>query len=1326
MKKINFLLVMFLSCLGYIKAQDGLENIIVETYYVAGAADGLPAGTKTYRVYADLAPGWALQTFYGNTAHPLRIYSSTNFQNTYANKSLATAIDATALTGLRGLDSWLTLGAGADTYNGVLKSEDDGVDNILTTSSLLNNVTTEMGIGLKTQDGYIADDGVGTDAIASISTNGYTNTLAAVFYSGSSVANNFTSSNFALGVPSFTGTTAANRVLLGQFTTAGTFGFEINVQVRNTTTLAVQNFVHSNPTGAERTIPSLTLTPMDVAITTPTTASVYTAGDAIMATATSTVAGLDSIVFVYNGIKSVDVDAAGGYTASFSANAAANSMTATAWKNGSNASASVTFTVNADLVNPTVTTFTTTPATSAIAGTSVTLNASATDNGTVVSAQFKDGSTNIGALQTGAGPFTVNWTAVAPNGAHTLSVVVTDNAGNQTTSTLTFTVLGDPAATVTSFTTTPATSAVAGTSVTLNATATDNGTVTGATFFDGATAIGAPIVGAGPFTTAWTATGAGAHTLSVVVTDNSGNSTTSTLTFTVLADPAPTVTVFTATPGTVYVTETVTLNATADDVLTTTPAAGSIVSAQFFDGTTPIGAAIPGAGPFTRTWTATGASTHTLKVVVTDNGGTTAERTATVVVNADPAPVITSFTATPSSPQLVGTPVVLAATATDAFGTSLSAQFKVNGINEGAPVTSSPYQTTWTPATRGSYTISVVFTDNAGNTATQATLFEVTSSQKYEVRQDTALCNEENICVPIQTLQAVSNIIGFDLEMGYDETKVIPTGVIRKGGVLAPNNLVETAYKIVNTPSTTGKMLISVFFNSNADINQRFAGPANVDLICVEFAKKPAFLPTSAVRFTVDTFEESYITGVVPERVGANNFVTYKDSTFHSNLEFWFDGSPLSNVSATNPTNIYGANASCAKALNPVQPDVNGEFTHYLNDNELYLNIERDIAGSTGVPSATDADVQPVINGFDALLVRRVLLDDASFVPSIYQMIAMDVNMDGQVSAGDASQINQRSIKKIGEFRQAWNYNNAGVSNGQLSKDWLFINELAIFNNPNGQYSVSATYPRWDNAGYNKDHVPVTSFCSPVPVSDWTRCSVISEDSYIGVLLGDVNGNYANLVAGVTAPNLRSSNRIVVDLAKAVVNGNTVDVPVSIVSSDDVNALDMAILSTENVTFNTAIANTADAQVASFLNTNDATARFTSNSVVAYDLTKKVATVRFTLNNGTINASDLLSVEGYINGEKAAVEIRDAKSADASLVDVNIYPNPATSVINVIATQDATAELFDITGKKVLLSTKVTANQNAQIDVESINTGVYMMKVSNDNFVNTKKVFISK
>ena len=147
-------------------------------------------------------------------------------------------------------------------------------------------------------------------------------------------------------------------------------------------------------------------------------------------------------------------------------------------------------------------------------------------------------------------------------------------------------------------------------------------------------------------------------------------------------------------------------------------------------------------------------------------------------------------------------------------------------------------------------------------------------------------------------------------------------------------------------------------------------------------------------------------------------------------------------------TNIYGNNKFLhSLSATAVQPDLGGNFEYTVN-NGTNLSIQRDVLGTTSM--------QAVINGFDAFLTRKVLLGDPTFTPSVYQMISMDVNLDGVISAGDLSQINQRAVLLIPEFKQAWNYNAGGVSNGQPSKDWEFIDETTVNTDPSTAFQQAS------------------------------------------------------------------------------------------------------------------------------------------------------------------------------------------------------------------------------------------------------------------------------
>src|SRR5688572_6590018 len=115
-------------------AQNGLESIIVEKYYVSNAADAagsvgtLPVGSVTYRIFADLLPGYELQALYGVTGspgHTLLVQTSTSFFN---NEDYGSTKPEISNVNIRKhsamLDSYFSVGGSGAAQVGVLKTDD--------------------------------------------------------------------------------------------------------------------------------------------------------------------------------------------------------------------------------------------------------------------------------------------------------------------------------------------------------------------------------------------------------------------------------------------------------------------------------------------------------------------------------------------------------------------------------------------------------------------------------------------------------------------------------------------------------------------------------------------------------------------------------------------------------------------------------------------------------------------------------------------------------------------------------------------------------------------------------------------------------------------------------------------------------------------------------------------------------------------------------------------------------------------------------------------------------------------------------------------------
>ena len=241
-----FLSIFF--CNG-LHAQTLIENVVVETYYVSDSIDAadttgghLELGSKTYRIFVDLAPSVKLKKIYGDANHPL-IFNSTDtiFNNSIDGQSFGKDFQKSRLgENTVALDSWLTLSqttkllASGKTTFGVLKPNDvdgsfiGGANNDL---GLLANNDPLAGIPITVADGN------DTITISSVSwvDFGFSNILTdedSTIFGSIVPGTRFESRNCYLSNSGMMGADSVlNHVLVAQITTKGELSFELNLEV---------------------------------------------------------------------------------------------------------------------------------------------------------------------------------------------------------------------------------------------------------------------------------------------------------------------------------------------------------------------------------------------------------------------------------------------------------------------------------------------------------------------------------------------------------------------------------------------------------------------------------------------------------------------------------------------------------------------------------------------------------------------------------------------------------------------------------------------------------------------------------------------------------------------------------------------------------------------------------------------------------------------------------------------------------------------------------------------------------------------------------------
>ncbi len=409
----------------------------------------------------------------------------------------------------------------------------------------------------------------------------------------------------------------------------------------------------------------------------------------------------------------------------------------------------------------------------------------------------------------------------------------------------------------------------------------------------------------------------------------------------------------------------------------------------------------------------------------------------------------------------------------------------------------------------GTYTVYVGNLDNGCGTQLSVTITEnIVDTCHYELGQLELSCQamgDNSFCLPLMTKGDITNgMIGMDYCLVYDPSLMAPTGFADLGSVVLDSD--PNATYAINANSFPNMVCLTIYYTSAAPVGTSFTGSG--EIACIEFEPLASFYGPNPLNaeFSIDNLIESYeidiVQGCADDGWASN---TGSNSMLQSQVTFWDDTArPLKydtdNPSTYNLTQIGGTDSNCwPNQSNLTQPDLNGSF--YFNTvDDSHIQLERDIDNNV--------QVMPIINGMDCYWTHLVTTLDPLFSPSPYQMIAMDVNMNGSVTAGDITHIQNRITLNIGEYPQLWNENTIDAS-----KDWLFVDNHTVDNT--NQYQISSTYPFDDGSGFHRLNIPQTSFCYEIPITNDGTCSYPSPTDFRGILLGDTDGSWDNSAAAL-------------------------------------------------------------------------------------------------------------------------------------------------------------------------------------------------------------------
>jgi hypothetical protein len=470
--------------------------------------------------------------------------------------------------------------------------------------------------------------------------------------------------------------------------------------------------------------------PPQVNITSPTSNASFTSGSSITITANATdTNGTISKVEFFQGSTKLGEVLASPYAFTWTnVPQGTYSLTAKATDNlgATTTSPGVTITVTNPNLPPTVSITSPVNNASFTAGSSITINASATDSdGTVSKVEFFQGTTKLGEVLTS--PYSFVWTSV-PAGSYSLTSKATDNLGLATTSTaiaITVTSTNAPTVSITS----PVNNAsfTSGKTITIAATAkATNGTISKVEFYQGATKLGQDTTS--PYSFAWAKAPSGNYSLAVKATDSHGVSTTSS-SVSITVDNPPVVSIVSPATNSSFVAGTwITINANATD------SDGTIAKVEFFQGTTKLGEDLT--SPYSFVWTGASAGRYTLTTKATDNLSviTTSAAIAITVTTPNMPPAVLITTPVNNSTFTTSSTVTITANATDSDGTISKVEFFQGTTKLGEALTS-PYSYAWSSIIAGNYSLTAKATDNAGaSTISSAIAITITDPNASSIK----------------------------------------------------------------------------------------------------------------------------------------------------------------------------------------------------------------------------------------------------------------------------------------------------------------------------------------------------------------------------------------------------------------------------------------------------------------------------------------------------------------------------------------------------------------------------------------------------------------
>lgn len=465
------------------------------------------------------------------------------------------------------------------------------------------------------------------------------------------------------------------------------------------------------------------------------------------------------------------------------------------------------------------------------------IQASATDfDGTITDVEFYIDGSLLGSGQLANGSFEINYTLT--NGTHTITAVVTDNNGAQTTSSPVSITANIPNNCPTVQITSPSDGLIIGSAAALsiNASASDSdGTVTQVEFFVNGQSIGVDVTPT--FSVPYNFNQDGLYEVVAVATDDSACSSSDLIYVQVGPNQLPVISVTQPLNNDVLTSfQTLVIQTNTNDP------DGTITKVEFFVNGSFVGEDI--GAPYQMPYDFNQLGTYDIVAIATDNAGDTGTST-TVTVTVDIDNFMPDVMMTSPANNTTFTPfdmIELSADAEDPDGDIQHVEFFINGVSYEID-DEFPYLVYWQPPGAGTYVIKAIATDaDGGQSVVDEVTITVEFGQQFNVNSTISSGNDD-----LEEIDSGGEMYfnSSDLEIGTDNNRGEQTLGLRFTGMNIPQ----------------GAMIIDAYIQFRADESDTDATSAVIE---GEATDNAAAFPTTAYNLTNRSATNSAVLWTIP------------------------------------------------------------------------------------------------------------------------------------------------------------------------------------------------------------------------------------------------------------------------------------------------------------------------------------------------------------------------------------------------------------------------------------------------------------------------------